>query len=112
MRRFLALSILLVACRPSPPAESSRGTTVQAAVNPIDRCHADSDCRLLKEDGCCMPTLCDEDQRAETPARTEARHRACAVKDCAPAKRAECSAADSLFVPRCRDERCVVELGR
>jgi hypothetical protein len=93
--------ILALACASPPPSPTP-------LIDPMDACSADADCVLVREDSCCSPSACDEDLRAETPARTEWRHRGCARKDCYDPPPAVCTAADTRRVARCEGGACVV----
>jgi hypothetical protein len=98
--------ILTLACAPSPPAAEPQ--PAGAAIEPMDACATDADCVLVREDSCCSPSACDEDLRAETPARTDWRHRGCARKDCYDPPPAVCTAADARKVAKCDHGVCVV----
>src|SRR5689334_21180580 len=94
--------LLLCACPPRPVASA-------AGPEPMDTCAVDADCSLIKEDACCVASPCDEDQRAETAARTRQRRQTCSIMDCVASRRVDCSARDVRFVAACRSGHCVVE---
>ncbi len=92
----------------SGAAASGSSLAITSAQASPDACQSDSDCVLLSEDDCCVPTTCDQDRQALTKARAEQKHLLCARMDCYVPKRKDCRVADARVVAACRAGRCVL----
>ena len=95
----LLVLVLIGACGGRDPDRTKLGAKAS--------CHADSDCTVVTQTGCCA--ACPETPRAIPVEAAELRKRQCSVATCAPAsERIECPKVTPSqgFVARCDEGTC------